>query len=106
MLTIARLKRWGIAYYSRTARDAVDQMKDRAQANGGLGDYYTEQETRIPTWMVTGDAERVGELVGLSATELNGGVADLDVVERWSDDGVTPNGMRGRAFNDTATDPV
>lgn len=106
MLTIARLKRWGIAYYSRTARDAVDQMKDRAQANGGLGDYYTEQETRVPTWMVTGDAERVGELVGLPATELNGGIADLDVVERWSDDGVTPNGMRGRAFNDTATDPV
>jgi conjugative relaxase-like TrwC/TraI family protein len=104
VLTIARLKRWGIAYYSRTARDAVDHMKDRAQANGGLGDYYAEQETRIPTWMVTGDAARVGELIGLSATELNGGVADLDVVERWSDDGVTPNGMRGRAFNDTATD--
>jgi conjugative relaxase-like TrwC/TraI family protein len=106
VLTIARLKRWGIAYYSRTARDAVDQMKDRAQANGGLGDYYTEQDTRVPTWMVTGDADRVGELVGLSAGELNGGVADLDVVERWSDDGVTPNGMRGRAFNDTPTDPV
>ena len=35
-MTIARLKRWGIAYYNRTAQDAVNHMKDRAKADGGL----------------------------------------------------------------------
>lgn len=105
MLTIARLKRWGIGYYKRTAQDAVDHMKDRAKANGGLGDYYTERDTRVPSWMVTGDAAKVSELVGLSVEQLSGGDADLDVIERWSDDGVAPNGVSGRAFND-APDPV
>ncbi len=105
MLTIARLKRWGINYYNRTAADAVDQMKDRAAAGGGLGDYYSEAETRVPTWMVTGDAARVSELVGLSVEQLDGGMADPEVVARWCDDGAAPNGMAGRAFNDAA-DPV
>lgn len=100
VLTIARLKRWGIAYYNRTASDAIDHMKDRAKANGGLGDYYSEQETRLPTWTVTGDKERVAALVGLSAQEIDGGVADTDVVARWCDEGVAPNGAVGRKFND------
>ncbi len=67
MLTIARLKRWGIGYYKRTAQDAVDHMKDRAKANGGLGDYYTERDTRVPTWMVTGDAAKKAGVNGVSA---------------------------------------
>ncbi|MGD9620604.1 MAG: MobF family relaxase [Mycolicibacterium sp.] len=99
-MTIARLKRWGINYYNRTAQDAVNQMKDRAGAGGGLGDYYSEHETRVPTWMVTGDAARVGELIGLSTEDLDGGMADLEVVARWCDDGAAPNGLMGRAFND------
>lgn len=105
MLTIARLKRWGISYYNRTAQDAVNQMKDRAKANGGLGDYYSENETRLPTWMVTGDKERVSDLIGLSVEQLDGGMADTEVVARWSDEGVAPNGLTGRAFND-APEPV
>ena len=100
VLTIARLKRWGINYYNRTAQDAVDQMKDRAAAGGGLGDYYSEAETRVPTWMVTGDAARVGESVGLSAQQLDGGVADPEVVARWSDDGAAPNGLMGRVLTE------
>jgi conjugative relaxase-like TrwC/TraI family protein len=100
MMTIARLKRWGIAYYNRTAEDAVNHMKDRAKANGGLGDYYSENETRIPTWMVTGDKERVSALIGLSVEDLDGGMADPEVVARWCDDGAAPNGLTGRAFND------
>lgn len=105
MMTIARLKRWGIAYYNRTAQDAVNHMKDREKANGGLGDYYSENETRVPTWMVTGDKQRVSELIGLSVEQLDGGIADTEVVARWSDDGVAPNGLSGRAFND-APPPV
>jgi len=99
-VTIARLKRWGIAYYNRTAEDAVNHMKDRAKANGGLGDYYSENETRIPTWMVTGDKERVSALIGLSVDDLDGAMADPEVVARWCDDGAAPNGLTGRAFND------
>ncbi len=99
-MTIARLKRWGIAYYNRTAQDAVNHMKDRAKANGGLGDYYSEHETRVPTWMVTGDKDRVSGLVGVSVENLDGGTVDPEVVARWCDDGVAPNGLAGRAFND------
>lgn len=100
MLTVARLKRWGISYYNRTAQDAIDHMKDRQKANGGLGDYYSEKDTRVPQWMVTGDVTAVSDLVGVPVGELQGGVADPEVVARWCDDGMAPNGLMGRKFND------
>ena len=28
---------------------------DRQAAGGGLGEYYSESDTRAPTWMVAGD---------------------------------------------------
>lgn len=71
---------------------------DRRSANGGLGEYYTEGETRGAVWMVAGDAERAAGLVGLRAEQRAGGVADLDAVARWLDDGVAPNGASGRRF--------
>jgi hypothetical protein len=77
-----------------------NNMKDRTKANGGLGDYYSENETRIPTWMVIGDKERVSALIGLSVDDLDGGMTDPEVVARWCDDGAAPNGLTGRAFND------
>jgi hypothetical protein len=46
VLTISKLKRWSINYYIDTAEAAGRAAKDRARAGGGLGEYYSERETR------------------------------------------------------------
>jgi hypothetical protein len=72
VLTISRLSRWSISYYNDTADHATQAAMDRRRANGGLGEYYSEGDTRAPTWVLTGDASWVAALVG-----LDGGAADL-----------------------------
>ncbi|GAB4662166.1 MobF family relaxase [Mycobacterium avium subsp. hominissuis] len=98
MLTCSPLKLWSIDYYNRTAREAGQAAKDAAAANGGLGEYYSEHDTRAPVWTVAGDAHEAADLVGLTAEQRAGGLADLDVVQRWLDDGIAPNGATGRRF--------
>jgi conjugative relaxase-like TrwC/TraI family protein len=98
VLTISRLSRWSIGYYEKTANEAKQAAMDRQSANGGLGEYYTEGDTRVPTWVVAGDADRVGELTGLGAAELDGGFADGEVVTAWLDDGIAPNRAAGQVF--------
>ncbi|PQP53028.1 hypothetical protein, partial [Mycolicibacterium austroafricanum] len=59
MLTIAKLGRWSVSYYVDTAREATAAARDDRARNGGLGEYYSESETRLPTWLVVGeDAQR------------------------------------------------
>ena len=48
MLTISKLKRWSINYYIDTATAAEQAARDLARAGGGLGEYYSERETRTP----------------------------------------------------------
>ena len=98
MLTISRLSRWSIGYYNDTANQARQASMDRQAAGGGLGEYYSEGDTRIPTWVVVGDKTTVGEATGLDGAALDGGFADTETAARWLDDGVTPNGEAGRAF--------
>lgn len=98
MLTISRLSRWSIAYYEKTANEAKQASMDRVSAGGGLGEYYSEGDTRMPTWVVAGDGVKVAELTGLSGAALASGFADGDVATRWLDDGIAPNGASGRAF--------
>lgn len=98
MLTCSPLKLWSIDYYNRTARQAGQAAKDAVAANGGLGEYYSEHDTRAPVWAVVGDARKAAELVGLTDEQRAGGLADLDTVARWLDDGIAPNGARGRRF--------
>ncbi|WP_201359049.1 MobF family relaxase [Mycobacterium paraintracellulare] len=98
MLTISRLSRWSIAYYEKTANEAKQAAMDRVAAGGGLGEYYSEGDTRVPTWVVAGDAVRVAELTGLSGAALASGFADGDVATAWLDEGIAPNGATGRAF--------
>jgi conjugative relaxase-like TrwC/TraI family protein len=98
MLTISRLSRWSINYYNDTANQAQGAAMDRQAAGGGLGEYYCESDTRVPTWVVAGDAAAVGELTGLDAAALHGGFADTAVAARWLDDGIAPNGANGRVF--------
>src|ERR1700757_3794969 len=71
---------------------------DRQSAGGGLGEYYSESDTRVPTWVVAGDAAAVGELTGLDGAALHGGFVDTKVAARWLDDGIAPNGASGRGF--------
>src|SRR5258708_27462060 len=71
---------------------------DRQSAGGGLGEYYSERDTWVPTWVVVGDTAAVGELTGLDAAALHGGFADTTVAARWLDDGIAPNGASGRVF--------
>ncbi|OYN75656.1 MobF family relaxase [Mycolicibacterium sphagni] len=94
MLTIAKLSAWSINYYNDTARAAIDAQK----AGGGLGEYYSEHDTRTPVWLCAGDARCAAELVGLSDLERVGGEADPDVVEHWLVGGEAPNGASGRGF--------
>ena len=59
VLTISKLKRWSINYYIDTARAAETASRDVARAGGGLGEYYSEHETRTPTWLLAGDTHTV-----------------------------------------------
>ena len=52
----------------------------RQRAGGGLGEYYSEHETRTPTWLLAGDARTVAALVGLTDVQRAGGEADAEVV--------------------------
>jgi hypothetical protein len=70
VLTISRLSRWSINDYNDTVNQAQAAAMDRQAAGGGLGEYYSESDTRVPTWVVVGDATVVGELTGLDAGAL------------------------------------
>jgi conjugative relaxase-like TrwC/TraI family protein len=98
VLTISKLKRWSINYYIDTARTAATASRDAARAGGGLGEYYSEHETRTPTWLLAGDTHTTAELVGLTDAQRAGGEADAGLVARWLDDGAAPIGVQGRAF--------
>jgi hypothetical protein len=55
LLTISKLKRGSITYYIDTANTAQRASADFQRANGGLGEYYSERETRTPVWLLAGD---------------------------------------------------
>ncbi|UXA21346.1 relaxase domain-containing protein (plasmid) [Mycobacterium sp. SMC-4] len=97
MLTIAKLGQWSVSYYVDTARQAVASARDGRAAGGGLGEYYSESETRLPAWLSAG--RDVAEAMGLTGAGRNGETADLDAVTRWLDDGISPCEASGRAFN-------
>jgi hypothetical protein len=98
VLTISKLKRWSINYYIDTAPAAETASRDVARAGGGLGEYYSERESRMPTWLLAGDTDTVATLVGLADVQRAGGEADAELVARWLDDGIATNGAQGRAF--------
>jgi conjugative relaxase-like TrwC/TraI family protein len=84
----------------------VDQLlhRHRSQRRPGsgprrrVGEYYSERDTRTPTWLVSGDTHTVATLDGLTDSQRAGGNADTKLVASWLDDGTTPNGAHGRAF--------
>jgi conjugative relaxase-like TrwC/TraI family protein len=98
VLTISKLKRWSINYYIDTASTAEHAAKNRQRTGGGLGEYYSESETRTPVWLCAGNGRAAAALVGLTDPQRAGGEADAVVVARWLDDGVAPNGARGRTL--------
>ena len=102
MLTIARLTKYSIKYYNDTADEAKQAAMDRQKANGGLAEYYSEGETRVPTWLVIGDKQFIGQATGLTEGQLQGGDADTEAARIWLDDGAAPNGVTGREFTDNS----
>jgi hypothetical protein len=100
MLTIARLTKYSIKCYNDTADEAKQAAMDRQKANGGVAEYYSEGETRIPTWLVVGDRQLIGQATGLTGAALDGGDADSEDARVWLDDGRAPNGAGGREFTD------
>ena len=83
MLTISKLKRWSINYYIDTAQAAEHAAKNLARVGGGLGEYYSERDTRTPVWLCAGDTRTTAALVGLTDVQRAGGDADSAVVARW-----------------------
>ena len=55
MLTISRLGHRSIKYYNDTANQAKHAATKHQSAGGGLAEYYSEGETRVPSWLVVGD---------------------------------------------------
>ena len=103
VLTISPpMTRHSVRYYNDTARAAMSAA-GRQRGGGGLAEYYSEGETRAPVWVCAGDAEKAAALVGLSAADRAGGEADMDVVARWLDDGIAPNGASGRTYSARST---
>lgn len=98
MLTISKLRQSPVNYYIDTAEAAGRASSDLQKATGGLGEYYSEHETRTPVWLCAGDTHTAARLVGLTDVQRAGGEADSAAVTRWLDDGVAPNGARGRSF--------
>jgi len=70
------------------------------RAGGGLGEYYSERESRTPVWLLAGDTRTVAMLVGLTDAQRAGGDADPKLVARWLDDGIAADGAHGRAFGE------
>jgi conjugative relaxase-like TrwC/TraI family protein len=102
LLTISRLAHWSIGYYNDTANADTQASMDRQKANGGLGEYYAEADTRTPTWLIVGDTTQVADLTGLSDAARDGGVAGTGTAATWLTDGVAPNGASGRMFTTTS----
>jgi conjugative relaxase-like TrwC/TraI family protein len=100
VLTISRLSRWSIRYYNDTANEAGQCA--RQSACGGLGEYHSDGDTRVPSWIVVGDTAAVAAATGLDGAALDGGFADTTTAATWLDDGVAPNGARGRVFSKTS----
>lgn len=101
MLTIAKLGAWSVSYYVDTARSAAAAALESRATGGGLGEYYSESETRLPVWFSAGrDTTAARDLTGAGR---DGESADLDAVTRWLDDGESPCGASGRAFGKRAS---
>ena len=100
MLTISKLKRWSINYYIDTAQAAEHACRIWRGRAAGWGSTtpntkpaprygcWPATPTPSPRWSALTDAQRAG------------GDADAELVARWLDDGITPNGAHGRAFGE------
>ena len=100
MLTISRLGHRSIKYYNDTANQAKHAATKRKSFGGGLAEYYSEGDTRVPSWLVVGDKAAIGQTTGLIGPALNGGDVDIEIAGIWLDDGRAPNGATGREFTD------
>jgi conjugative relaxase-like TrwC/TraI family protein len=100
MLTISRLGHRSIKYYNDTAHQARNAATKDQPPGGGLAEYYSEGETRVPSWLIVGDKRSIALSAGLTGSALDGGDADTDIARTWLDDSRAPNGAGGRHFTE------
>ena len=100
VLTIAKLKRWSINYYIDTARAAEQRRQGSGARSWRAGGVLLRARNPNPGVAVRRRHPHRRELVGLTDAQRAGGEADPEVVARWLDDGVAPNGACGRAFGE------
>ena len=100
MLTISRLGHRSITYYNDTANQAKHAATKHQTTGGGLAEYYSEGETRVPNWLVVGDKPLIAAATGLGCSALDGGNADTEHARVWLDYGRAPNGVAGREFTE------
>jgi hypothetical protein len=65
-----------------TAQAAEHAAKDLARAGGGLGEYYSERETRTPVWLLAGDTHTVTKLLGQWRADTRGLQLDRAAFDR------------------------
>ena len=99
MLTISKLKRWSINYYIDTAKAAEHAAGTWRAPMAGWGSTTPSARPEPRSWLLAGDTHppRPGRA---HRCQRAGGEADAEVVARWLDDGVAPNGAHGRAFGE------
>ena len=73
VLGISRLSRWSIGYYNDTANKAMAASMDRRRANGRSWGSTTPRATPAPTWLLTGNTDKVAEFVGWAVAPRRAG---------------------------------
>jgi hypothetical protein len=93
-----RTRSSSIKYYNDTAHQAECSATKHHAAGGGIAEYYSEGETRDPSWLVVGDKPIVAAATGLRGSALDGGDADAEQARVWLDTGRALNGVSGKEF--------
>ncbi|OKH62891.1 hypothetical protein EB74_15140 [Mycobacterium sp. SWH-M5] len=81
MIRIAAMGAWSVRYYESTAVRGHEH-------GGGLSEYYTERDTRVPVVLVAGDRQFAEEKMGVR----HGDGISQQAVTRWFEEGVAPGG--------------
>jgi hypothetical protein len=57
-------------------------------------------------WLLAGDTHTTAALIGLTDAQRAGGDADPELVARWLDDGIAPNGARSHSVSAVCTGSI
>ncbi|MBB5166745.1 hypothetical protein [Mycobacterium sp. AZCC_0083] len=58
------MAKWGISYYNDTANKAMARDDGSSPRLRWAGEYYSEGDTRAPTWILIGNTRKVASWLG------------------------------------------